>query len=164
MEVKFLEICDLGVKVGSWELKSAEMGVLQTARRAWKGGLQGLHIPVPHFQWVAPPPPPPSDHDHFAKLYNDAFDSIFHIPPSANNFKHPCPVGPAGSCTREASFLEDLVLNVSKGFFFKKRLSGCLILANFARFILFFVKVFILYCLCHVNWIYFQMGKAWNNF
>ena len=42
---KFLEICDLGVKVGSCEFKNAEMGIKRMARRVWKVGLQG----VPHF-------------------------------------------------------------------------------------------------------------------
>ena len=32
--VKFVEICDLGMKIGSWELKNAEMGVLKMAGRA----------------------------------------------------------------------------------------------------------------------------------
>ena len=48
--LKFLKICDLGVKVGSWELENAEMGGLQMARRAWKRGPQSRTFPI--FQGV----------------------------------------------------------------------------------------------------------------
>ena len=51
--LKFLEICDLRAKLGPWNLKHAEMGVLLTARRAWKGS-SGAHIPAPGFQVSAP--------------------------------------------------------------------------------------------------------------
>ena len=54
--VKFLEICDLGVKVGSWEVKNAEMMVLWTARGE-KGRLQGFTCLYQNFQGLLPPPP-----------------------------------------------------------------------------------------------------------
>ena len=44
----YKQLCDLGVKVGSQELKNAEIGVLRTARRAWKGGLQGRMCTYPY--------------------------------------------------------------------------------------------------------------------
>ena len=58
--LKFLEICDFGVKVDSslWELQMLKRGVLRTIRRSWKGGLHSRTYPRPIFQWVLPPPPP----------------------------------------------------------------------------------------------------------
>ena len=53
--LKFLQNCDLGVKEGSWELKNAEIGVLQMARRAWKRGRWAAHTCTP-FSRECPPP------------------------------------------------------------------------------------------------------------
>ena len=53
--LKSLKICNLGVKVGSWEWKNAEMGVLRTARRAWKGVFRAAHTRTPFFREFPPP-------------------------------------------------------------------------------------------------------------
>ena len=52
--LKFLEICDFGVKVGSWELKCWNKG-LENGQGVWKWGLQGPTYPYPIFQGVSSP-------------------------------------------------------------------------------------------------------------
>ena len=52
--LKFPEICDLRVKVGSWELKMLKRG-LANSKEGVKRGSSGLHIPIPHFSQSALP-------------------------------------------------------------------------------------------------------------
>ena len=52
---KFLEICDLEWKLDLENRKNAEMVVLGTARRVWKGVSRATHTSIIIFLWVSCP-------------------------------------------------------------------------------------------------------------